>query len=359
MSNFDDLFDKQVEKRKNFQEPKMDNFNQEINKQSKNGVLFLIYIIVSIVFSFGGLFYFSSVYPSSVDIINDIEIVNTPTLTTVYDGDTIVGSNVSIQYINNSDTYIYQSSVIIEFYDVDENLIESFIFDGGSIAAGETNTINETITIDYEPTNYAVLFSIDLSAMFYIILGALQAFVLSIFFIFVDKLAFKTNWKEFKLNPKKYLGQIFTGYFILFASLLLASIILEYLGVNETSQNEATIRGYFEKDTFRLIVLFFMLCIFTPIVEEVIFRKVVYNFIEPKASKIVAIIGTGVVFGLMHVITYGDFIQSIPYILMGIALGYVYYRSNKNIYVSIGAHFLNNFVTYVMYVLVLYGYYSI
>ena len=46
-------------------------------------------------------------------------------------------------------------------------------------------------------------------------------------------------------------------------------------------------------------------------------------------------------FGMIHVISAGDFIYAIPYIAMGFALGYAYYK-NQNIWYSIGVHLFQN-----------------
>jgi membrane protease YdiL (CAAX protease family) len=57
----------------------------------------------------------------------------------------------------------------------------------------------------------------------------------------------------------------------------------------------------------------------------------------------------------MHVISYGDFIQSIPYIFMGGIFGFVYHWSRNNIYVTIGVHFINNFLAFALYALAVLG----
>lgn len=128
------------------------------------------------------------------------------------------------------------------------------------------------------------------------------------------------------------------------------------LGVTASSENESAIAGMFIDDPLQLVMLFFLLCVFTPIVEEIVFRKIICGFFERKIGKIWAILLSGAIFGLMHVVAYGDFVQSIPYITMGAVFGYIYFRSEKNIYVTIGVHFLNNLISYLFYLLPLLGF---
>ncbi|MCK5732406.1 MAG: CPBP family intramembrane metalloprotease, partial [Tenericutes bacterium] len=272
---------------------------------------------------------------------------------------TVISVDFTASLLNSSDKDLSQIWVTIELFDADEESLGLYKFSKDDFSQNEMYILDEEISIDFIPFSFETNYGIELSNAFYIMLGTMQALTCAVLFIIIDRKSFKANWIQLKERPIKYIGQIALGFGIVFGSLIFASLILEFLGVTETSQNEATIRGYFVDDTFRLITLFFMLCVFTPIVEEVVFRKVVYNFFQPKLGNVVAVLGTGIIFGLMHVISFGDFIQSIPYIFMGIAFGYIYYRSNRNIYVVIGVHFINNFVTFAMYVLILYGYYSL
>jgi membrane protease YdiL (CAAX protease family) len=57
----------------------------------------------------------------------------------------------------------------------------------------------------------------------------------------------------------------------------------------------------------------------------------------------------------MHVASYGDFLQAIPYVARGCVFGYIYWSSNKNIHVAMSVHFINNFISFAIYVAALYG----
>lgn len=358
MNEFDELFEKTVQHHENDPELNLDDFYRRVTDQKRNGFLFLTYVIINIVFTFGALLFFSVMYPDSQGIVEAITVVSDPEITINYDSeDQPVSVTFQTAFLNSTDYDLPQIWVNLELFDANEESLGVFTFSKDDIPIGDSYQINETIQVDYEPVSYEMYYGIEMNNNFYIMLSFAQALIGAFLFIIIDKEAFKQNLQDFRKTPGKYFGQIVTGFLIVFGALLVASTILDVLGVSGTSENEETIRSYFTNDIGQLIILFLLLCVFTPIVEEIIFRKVVYNFFEPKAGHIVAIIGTGVIFGLMHVITYGDFIQSIPYILMGIAFGYIYYRANKNIYVTIGVHFLNNFMTFIIYVLMLYNLY--
>lgn len=358
MNEFDELFEKTVRHHENDPETNIDDFYRRVTDQKRNGFLFLTYVIINIVFTFGALLFFSIMYPNAQAIVEDITVVSDPDITINYDTENNpTSASFSVAFLNTTDYDLQQIWVELEFFDAEENSLGVYNFSEDDIVIGASYQISEVISIDYDPVTYEMYYGIEMGNQFYIILSFAQALIGAFLFLVIDKEAFKQNWQDFKKEPGKYIGQIVTGFLIVFGALLIATYILDLLGVSGTSENEETIRSYFTKDMGQLIILFLLLCILTPVVEEVIFRKVVYNFFEPRTGHIVAIIGTGVIFGLMHVITYGDFIQSIPYILMGISFGYIYYRSNKNIYVTIGVHFLNNFMTFAIYILMLYGLY--
>ena len=76
-----------------------------------------------------------------------------------------------------------------------------------------------------------------------------------------------------------------------------------------------------------------------PLFEEILFRGIVYNFLEKiyKSGLFPAIL-SGVLFGIWH----GQAVQSIYTTIMGIILGYTYMKT-KNLFYPVLLHMLNNF----------------
>ena len=84
--------------------------------------------------------------------------------------------------------------------------------------------------------------------------------------------------------------------------------------------------------------------IMAPFIEEITFRKTFRNIIS---NGYLFIIVSGFIFGLVHISNVGntleEFLMIIPYILMGISLSYIYYKSD-NIFTTIIIHSIHNLI---------------
>lgn len=76
-----------------------------------------------------------------------------------------------------------------------------------------------------------------------------------------------------------------------------------------------------------------------PIVEEIIFRGITFNYIERASNHKVAIVLSAIIFGLWHM----NIVQIVYVPIMGVILAFVYYYSGKNLLFPIVIHILNNF----------------
>lgn len=358
MNEFDDLFDKK--KPEEPEKPKQDgveDFYFQANLQRRNGFLLLIYIGVLLVFSIITQIYYSYKYSDTDQIVANIVVINNLQVDVTPNEDTDYPFRISMTgaLLNNSGIDLPQMWIEVEFYDADENSLGVYNYSDTDIADGEVMSFDESVLADFNPDSYAFRYGFDESSMFYTLIGFLPVFISGLLFLIVDWRAFSYDWQRFRKRLGPMIGQVILGFVMVYAALILAQIILNELNVSGTSQNEMTIQGLFDANPLQIVMLFLLLCVFTPITEEIIFRKVLYNFVQPRTGHAVAIIISGAVFGLMHVITYRDFIQSIPYIFMGMTFGYIYYRSQKNIFVVMGVHFLNNLLSFVIYALMAYG----
>ena len=86
--------------------------------------------------------------------------------------------------------------------------------------------------------------------------------------------------------------------------------------------------------------------VFGPLGEELAFREVFQRRLQAMTSPLVAIIVSGVVFGLYHL----NFAQMIPAIGSGIVLAILYYRFG-DIRICLAAHILNNGLSTVISIL--------
>lgn len=163
----------------------------------------------------------------------------------------------------------------------------------------------------------------------------------------------KYLYDEFQFFKKRFiyfLGIAFAGWiFNIFLGTII-EIIMELVKFTpRASQNQEAI-----SETLKYPLLAIpMIVIGAPIVEEIIFRGVIFNFaknlkLPGKLNIILAFVLSSSVFGLIHVlmasITSGDtseLILGIPYIAAGFVLTLVYYKT-KNIFVPIAMHMIQN-----------------
>lgn len=363
MREFDDLFRKYDDLEKMppqpIQDPNHDFFEMERENRINRNIV-IIYVVVTIVISFFSLFYGDWRFPNPDQIIANVVYIHDLEMTVSEDNENPeypfeVHITGEIQNLNDFEL----PSVFIEMDFIDEfnGDIGTYSVSTENLGSLATWTIDETFNADVAPVSFSISTGIDETSMFYMLLNFFQVFIVAILFILIDKSNFRKDWTGFKKKPGFFIGQIVIGYLMVYGALIVSQLLLDVLGVSGTSENESAIASMFSKDVTQLVLLFLLLCVFTPIVEELVFRKAAFQLIERKFGPIVAIVGSGLIFGLMHVLAYFDFIQSIPYIAMGLVFGFVYYRAKKNIYVTIGVHFINNIVAFISYLFIMYGYY--
>ncbi|MGX6961904.1 CPBP family intramembrane glutamic endopeptidase [Vagococcus xieshaowenii] len=185
----------------------------------------------------------------------------------------------------------------------------------------------------------------------FIMLGYEKIGVIAIFLVLIAFIGFylsKTNTTTFpKLLQKKHLYYILGGYLAIYLSNI---IISPFMKTDTTSNNEAI---YDLATQINPVTLFFLLCVLAPIGEELLFRfgiiRLFGDITQPndKIKVWIGLIISSIVFCIPHSP------DSIPaffaYTIMGFFLGLVYVKS-KRIEVSMGLHFINNFLAYLVIV---------
>jgi membrane protease YdiL (CAAX protease family) len=359
MNEYDDLFHPRDPERSH--PPILPQNEEEIQdifyEQRINRLLLTLYFSVQILFVLGMALFKQLAFPNSALIYQNIVTVEAPSFSIeTSDEDPVYPYLVTLRgEIQNLNTRILPKLFVsIEFYHEGRYLDEIEIFQE-HVGYEESFSFNQSYYFSQPIDQIEYTYGFDFDTAFIVIFTLSQTFLLAILMVLVDRVNFKRKWREFRQNISANLGKISIGFILVYLALMASQVILETLGISEVSKNEETIASLFTADPLRLVLLFLLLCIFTPIVEEIIFRKVVFGFLDRRFGAIIAIIFSGAIFGIMHVISYGDFIQSIPYILMGTVFGFVYHWSKNNIYVTIGVHFINNLIAYLLYFVAVLG----
>ncbi len=211
---------------------------------------------------------------------------------------------------------------------------------------------------------------LDIDALF-IFFSSLSNLILylSLFVLFVYffRNYLKIQFLNFMANKKRYFTIIGAGFLIMLLASVGSSLILEWLGITETSANQESLDMLMQGTLFDQISLVIFTVFLVPLVEELVFRKAVLDLVHIKVketnnpkidnikkviSGIIALTVSSLIFGFIHIMSFDpeQLLQIIYYAGLGAVLGTAYLVSNKNIFVSITMHFLLNlFVTLISY----------
>ena len=147
----------------------------------------------------------------------------------------------------------------------------------------------------------------------------------------------KAELPQKKLGAGSFIIALFISVFLIIsgnlASTVFMGLIQKVFGVMPVNPVEAILNGQ------SLIPQFVVAAVIAPIVEEVVFRKLLIDRMQPYGEK-TAVILTAVLFGLFH----GNLSQFLYAFLVGLLFGYLYVRTGKIRY-SIAIHMTINTIT--------------
>lgn len=182
-------------------------------------------------------------------------------------------------------------------------------------------------------------------------------FVLLLYFIVT--VLFK-NFKPFINRLGNNISLIIGFFGVAFAASIVSNVIIELLGVTDEAANQGGLIDMLANaNDGTLIILILLFCLIVPIIEELVYRRGMYGLIRRfmqwmmntyrpdmsvekaiKIASIIAIILSGLLFGLIHI--QGDYVYLIYYGTAGIVIGTSYYLSKENLYVPIAIHIIQN-----------------
>lgn len=144
-------------------------------------------------------------------------------------------------------------------------------------------------------------------------------------------------------NIRKNIVSTIIVWTITFAVMIVAIVVIALCRIENKNQNSI------DDSQMSFICKVFSICLLGPIVEELVFRGILFRLLR-EYTIIFAYIASGVFFGLEHgiyfVINYGDFLQLvsvIPIVIGGIGYAVIYDKT-KNILYPIVLHILYNFI---------------
>ncbi|QGM32465.1 CPBP family intramembrane metalloprotease [Bacillus sp. N3536] len=126
---------------------------------------------------------------------------------------------------------------------------------------------------------------------------------------------------------------------VLYGQTLAANIEIRFFGIEAGSENTSQFMDLGNSVPF----VFFSIVLFAPILEELIFRRIIFGTLLPKTNFFVAALVSSLSFAVIHF----EFTHILIYAVSGFIFAFIYYKT-KRIITSIIAHMLlNGFVVIV------------
>lgn len=184
-------------------------------------------------------------------------------------------------------------------------------------------------------------------------LNIINDFVLLIIVGWILKETMVQQFKDFKLYLKSNLQLgLLIGPVIMYGVSFVGGFLTLILGGQADSENQILINQLLSSYPVMMILSAVVLA---PIIEEMIFRGIIFGWAyeyNPLAAHIIS----AFLFGFVHIMSavfagnVAEWIQIIPYFLMGLTLSKIYERSN-NIYVNILVHGIYNLISIMLVML--------
>ncbi len=193
-----------------------------------------------------------------------------------------------------------------------------------------------------------VISSLMYNAIFY---GIMMLTVLLVF----GKYLWASFTHALKQRPRYiWIVTLYLGYFAILATNMVARFVIALFTRDATSANQDAVTSNAE-DSF--IIMTIIACVCAPIIEEVIFRSLLFRGLSSRNHKFTVVLAgffSALLFAGMHVfpaaMASGDLFELIylvSYFPMGVILAVSCYKT-KNIFGSILLHAFNNIVAMVL-----------
>ena len=214
-----------------------------------------------------------------------------------------------------------------------------------------------TISFFLLPTTTSTNYLSDLSAsakmIFEIVLLLLQFLLVAgsmvivplLWYVLVNKYSLRVIFAHLNIHRKQWDKSILYGVgtaALCFIIIFIIDLVLVQLGFNlSESSNITDLKQYFS------LPAMFVLLTVQPIAEEIFFRGFLLEKIQSFAGAKVAIVTTGILFGLAH-LSYGNPYPAFAITFVGIIFAYVVIKT-RNLKTVIIAHILFNVTSFVLY----------
>ncbi|UED79934.1 CPBP family intramembrane metalloprotease [Lysinibacillus sp. CD3-6] len=175
----------------------------------------------------------------------------------------------------------------------------------------------------------------------YIALSFAIALVLSLFLTTRDKAFWNIYQGKKESIPLTILWGVLGFFLVFFGQMIGAAIEMAVFGIEGGSENTADIVAIAKGAPIAILAI----VVFGPILEEFVFRRVIFGSLVQTTNFWVAAIVSAIFFAIIHF----DFSHILLYTICGLIFAFLYHKT-KRIWTSIIAHvMLNGFVTLVQF----------
>ncbi len=198
---------------------------------------------------------------------------------------------------------------------------------------------------------FFIIFNINkqnISDKQYLIYYSISNIILLGIFIYIYK---DTLIKDLSFFRKNFFSNFFTSFkywLVGFIIMYISNYIITHILNMHIANNEISVRNFININPLLMIL---NTCIYSPIVEELAFRK---SIKDCTSNKWIYILASGLLFGLLHIISNINsplsLLYLIPYGSFGITFATLYCKTN-NIYSTITIHAMHNTLAIIIYLL--------
>lgn len=178
-----------------------------------------------------------------------------------------------------------------------------------------------------------------------LILGLFSSIITISILLILFRNDIKKDVKDFIKNRNKLFDESFKIWCVGLIVMAIFNLTINHFSPNEIANNEEAIRSYISASP---IIMIINTAIMAPLLEELVFRK---SFRCIFKNKYIFVLVSGIVFGALHVIFSIDnvyeYLYILPYSSLGIALAYMYYKTD-NICCPIIMHSIHNAIMTLM-----------
>lgn len=199
------------------------------------------------------------------------------------------------------------------------------------------NTYFYESIVSFVPQNAKTVFYYIYSILFSFCIGAIFIFVI----IYRNQCLYQMHQKNVKNKFLITISIIILGSIIFAIINWLFSLIQQQI-TTSISDNQQSV-GVKVDNVYSIIKSILISIIIAPIIEELVFRYLWFNFYENKWH---AILFTTIIFAFAHIQNTADWKHIISYLPLGIVNGTIFYLF-KNVYPIIGIHMICNIFAFI------------